>query len=246
MNSGASSGSTARVRDSDSLESVAALPVVEEFGGGEGGEGRGGGGETELGPLARSDEELGSAVLAHSALSGIISADLASSSSSLEPTNTTPKTTSTRSSSALGGRWRRTRGRTPPPAIADDAVALVRSARASVAARANSAPTLGITLTSRAQGARPQRIDTQRAKLEDTALPDESSALVEPRRPTSEQGEVQLIVDSAGATAVEAESRRTQEELDKTRAEASQANRQHQLTTGKVGERKTAVARESG
>ena len=69
--SGASSGSTAKFGDSDSLERVVALPTVEELG------------RLEDAPLlAVSDEELGSAVYVPSVVSGILSTGLLSSDSS--------------------------------------------------------------------------------------------------------------------------------------------------------------------
>ena len=69
--SGASSGSTAKFGDSDSLERAVALPTVEELG------------SIEDAPiLAASDEELGSAVFVPSVVSGILSTGLISSGSS--------------------------------------------------------------------------------------------------------------------------------------------------------------------
>ena len=66
--SGASSGSTAKFGDSDSLERVVALPTVEELG------------SIEDAPIpAVSDEELGSAVFVPSVVSGILSTGLLSS-----------------------------------------------------------------------------------------------------------------------------------------------------------------------
>ena len=131
--SGASSGSTAKFGDSDSLERAVALHTVEELG------------SIEDAPiLAVSDEELGSAVFVPSVVSGILSTGLISSGSSTATAKVPSRASTSRSPSVRGGRRTRTRGRTPPPAI-DDEIAALRVVRPSASLRATSSPTLATT-----------------------------------------------------------------------------------------------------
>ena len=223
--SGAPSGSTAKFGDSDSLERAVALPTVEELG------------STEDAPLlAISDEELGSAVLVPSVVSGVLSTVLTSSGSSVATAKVPSRASTSRSPSARAFR-NRTRGRTPPPAIEDAATAL-RAVRPSASLRTTSSPTLATTLSTRAQEARSQQIEQRRAQQA------EVDALSEKGRAASAQAPVRSDARDIAAAVLEAEFQRMKDELERSRSEAARATREHERTREKLeGERSTSAVR---
>ena len=222
--SGASSGSTAKFGDSDSLERAVALPTVEELG------------SLEDAPIpATSDEELGSAVYVPSVVSGILSIGLLSSDSSTTTAKVPSGTSMSRSPSARGGRRAGIRGRTPPPAIKDAGQSL-RVTRPSASLRTTSSPTAATALSTRAQEARSQQIE-QRRTLNDEVVP-----AGEKGRAMSAQAPVRSVAQDVAATILGAEFQRMKEELEHTRSEASRVTRENERIQEKLIREKSVSA----
>ena len=119
-----------------------------------------------------SDEELGSAVLAPSVVSGILSTGLVSLGSSVATAKVSSTASPSRSLSSRDVRRSKPHGRIPPPAVVDDVTAL-RTARPLAALHAASSPSLAVMLTSRAQDARSQQIEQKRAQPDELMMSSE-------------------------------------------------------------------------
>ena len=204
--SGASSGSAAWFGgEYDSVEKEMAMPTVEETVGG----------ETELMLPAISDEELGSMMHVPSLVSGIMSAELVSTSSGA----TASKAMTARSPSNPGARRAKPRGRTPPRSIADAPSTSGR--KTSSALRTSSSPTMASVLNVGPSGARSRQIAQRRA--ENTMSRDE---IFGADGAASEVSTTRSITDAVAATVLEAEFQTITEELDASRRQAARAARE--------------------